>query len=67
MELIKREILTSREVLYMKSRTQSVIVFQKRGFPKYGFFSPKMSAWVKKIDTACLKIFQVSADKGMGK
>ena len=44
MELIKREILTSREVLYMKSRTQSVIVFQKRGFPKYGFFSPKMSA-----------------------
>ena len=26
-----------------------------------------MSAWVKKIDTACLKIFQVSADKGMGK
>ena len=32
MVLIKREILTSREVLL------------KRGFPKYGFFSLKMSA-----------------------
>ena len=57
MTLIEREILTCREVLL------------KRGFPKYGFFSLKMLALAqKKIDTACfVKIFQVSADEGMGK
>ena len=57
MALIKREILTSHEVLL------------KRSFPKYRFFSLKMSALAKKnIDTACfVKIFQVSADEGMGK
>jgi len=36
MALIKREILTSREVLL------------KRGFPKYGFFLLKMSALAEK-------------------
>ena len=47
MALIKREILTCREVLL------------KRGFPKYGFFSLKMLALAKKkIDRACfVKIF----------
>ena len=57
MALNEREILTCHEVLL------------KRGFPKYGFFSLKMSALAKKrIDTACfVEIFQVSADEGMGK
>ena len=57
MALNEREILTRHEVLL------------KRGFPKYGFFSLKMSALAKKrIDTACfVEIFQVSADEGMGK
>ena len=56
MALNEREILTCHEVLL------------KRGFPKYGFFSLKMSALAKKIGTACfVKIFQVSADEGMGK
>ena len=45
MALIKREILTAREVLEKKyCARQSVLVLQKRCFPKYGFFSLKMSA-----------------------
>ena len=43
---------------------QSVFVLQKRCFPKYGFFSLKMSAQAKKNwHSMLLKIFQVSTDK----
>ena len=40
----KREILTSRKVLYTKSCTRNGFCFAKRCFPKYWFFSLKMSA-----------------------
>ena len=52
MALIKREILTSCEVLYMKSWTRNQFLFCK----KEAFHLSK------KNDTACfVKIFQVSA------
>ena len=42
--------------------------FAKRCFPKYGFFSLKMSALAEKNwDSLFVKIFEVSADEGMGK
>ena len=44
MALIKREILTSLEVLYTKLVRESVLVLPKRCFSKYGVFSLKMSA-----------------------
>ena len=47
MVLIKTGILTSPNVLYTKSRVISSC-FAKRCFPKYGFFSLKMSALAKK-------------------
>ena len=53
MVLIKTGILTSLKVLYTKSRVISSC-FAKGCLPKYGFFSLKMSALAKKIDTACL-------------
>ena len=65
------KILANPLVLLKEGNTAQVIkysCFTKRGFPKYGFFSLKMSAYAKKkIDTACfVKVFQVSADEGMG-
>ena len=42
--LIKREILTSRDVSYTKSCTRNGSCFAERCFPKYRFFSLKMSA-----------------------
>ena len=43
----------------------SVLVLQKRYFPKYRFFSLKMSAWATKSwHSMFVKIFQVSADEG---
>ena len=53
MALIKREILTSLEVLYIKLVRESVLVLYKRCFSKYGVFYIKMSVETKKIDTAC--------------
>ena len=47
-ELIKREILTSLEVLCTKLVRVISLCFAKRCFPKYGFFSLKMSAQAKK-------------------
>ena len=55
-------ILNEKFLPVVKSGTQSlarvlnsVLVLQKRCFPKYGFFSLKMLAQAKKkIDTACL-------------
>ena len=45
MAFIKREILTSRKVLYTTSCTRNMFFFlQKRCYSKYGFFSLKMSA-----------------------
>ena len=56
--LIKRQILTSREVLYTKLVHVISPCLQKRCFPKYGvFLSLKMSAQAKKIDTACFLRF----------
>ena len=46
--LIKREILTSREVLLTKLVRVISPCFAKRCFPKYGFFVLKLSAQAKK-------------------
>ena len=44
MALIKREILAGREVLFTTFRARNQFLFcKKRCFPKYGFFSLKMS------------------------
>ena len=45
---------------------QSVLVLQKDAFQNRDFSHSKCQLNRKKIDTACL-IFQVSADKGIGK
>ena len=45
--LIKREILTSREVLHTKLVRVFSPCFPKRCVPKYGFFSLKISAQAK--------------------
>ena len=68
--MIKTQILTSREVLYTKLvRVISPFLPKKKCFPKYGFFSLKMSVQVKKknLQSMFLKIIQVSADEEMGK
>ena len=52
--LIKREILTSREVLY----TKLIRVLQKKCFPKHGFFSLKnASSSEENWQSMFLKIF----------
>ena len=62
--LIKREILTTREVLYTKLNVRVISsCFAIKMLSKKGSFSLKMSASEKKIVT----IFQVSSDEGMGK
>ena len=61
--LIKREIVTSREVLYSK-----LVHLISPCFPNKMLFSLKMSAQAKKTwHSMFLKIFQVSADEEMGK
>ena len=66
--MIKREILTSREVLYTKLARVIVLVLPKKSLPKYGFFSLKMSPQAKKNrHSMFLKIFQDSTDEEMGK
>ena len=71
MTLIKREILTSHKVLYMKSCLCNQFLFcKKEVFQNMDFSHLKCQLMLseKKIDTACfVKIFQVSADEGMGK
>ena len=71
MTLIKREILTSHEVLYMKSCLCNQFLFcKKEVFQNMDFSHLKCQLMLseKKIDTACfVKIFQVSADEGIGK
>ena len=55
MAVIKIEILTSPKVLYTKSCTRNQSLFCKKMLSKkYGFFSLKMSALAKKIDTSSL-------------
>ena len=70
MALIKREIFTSREVLYAKLvcvlKNQFLFNLQKRCFPKTEFFSLKMPAQAKRNwRSMFLKIFQVLADYEM--
>ena len=62
--LFKKEILTSREVLYAKS----VFVLQKRYFPKYGFSRlERQLKRTKNWHSMFLRIFHVSTDEEMGK
>ena len=69
MAVIKREILTSCEVLYMKSCLCNQFLFcKKEAFQNIDISHIKCQLKWKKIDTACfVKIFQVSADEGVGK
>ena len=71
-ELIKREILTSLEVLCTKLVRVISLCFAKRCFPKYGFFSLKMSAqtfqptrnWVDQVNLSSFStqnLFQIHA------
>ena len=68
--LIKREILTSREVLYTKLNVRVISsCFAIRCFPKKGLSRLKCHLKRKKIDSIFnfAKIFQVSSDQRMGK
>ena len=68
MALIKREIFTSREVLYAKLVLKNQFLFnlQKRCFPKKGLFSLKILAQAKRNwHSMFLKIFQVLTDYEM--
>ena len=64
MALIKREILTSRKVLY----TKSVLLLRKDAIQNTDFSRLNRQLKRKKIDTPFfVTIFQLSADGGMGK
>ena len=66
--LIKRQILTSREVLYTKLVRVISPCFAKKMLPKIRVFSLKMSTQAKKKLTQHIsKDFLVSADEEMGK
>ena len=69
MVLIKREILTSREVVYTKSCSRNQFLFcKKEAFQIKDFSRLKCRLKRKQIDKACfVKIFQVSTDEGIGK
>ena len=68
MALIKREIHTSREVLYTKSCTRNQFLFCKKDpFQNSDFSRLKCQLKRKKYwYSLFVKIFQVSADEGMG-
>ena len=68
MALIKREILTSHKVLDTKSCMHNQFLFcKKEALQNMDFSRLKCQLNWKKIDTASyVKIFQVSADEGMG-
>ena len=51
--MIKREILTSHEVLYMKLVRNQFLFCNKDAFQKHGFSHLKCQLKRKKIDTAC--------------
>ena len=54
MAMIKREILTSREVLYTKSRSHNQFLFCKKyAFQNVDFSHLKCQLKQKQIDTAC--------------
>ena len=57
MALIKREILTSLEVLYTKLVRESVLFCKKDAFQKTEFSPLKCQLKRKKIDTACFSSF----------
>ena len=68
--LIKREILTSREVLYTKLNVRVLSsCFAIKMLSKRGFFSLKIASLSKKKNwhSIFVKIFQASSDEGMGK
>ena len=68
MALIKREILTSRKVLYTKSCTRNQFLFCKKMLSKIRIFLAwNVSLSEKKWHSLFVKMFQVSADEGMGK
>ena len=67
MALIKREILTSREILYTKSSTRNQFLFCKKyGFQILNFSRLKCHLKRKKLTQDVCKDFQVSPDEGMG-
>ena len=66
--LIKREVLTSREVLYTKLTVRVISsCFAIKLLSKKGFSRLKCQLKRKKNDNIFVKIFQVSSDEGMGK
>ena len=68
MALIKREILTSCEVLYTMSHTCNQFLFCKKdAFQNMDFSRLKCQLKRKKIDSMFVTIFQVSAIKGISK
>ena len=69
MALIKREILTSCEILYTKSSMCNQILFCKKdAFQNTDFSHLKCQLkWKKYWHRMFIKIFQVSADEGMVK
>ena len=68
MPLIKREILISCEFLSMKSCMRNQFLFCKKEACHLLIFLASNVSIAKKIDTACfVKIYKVSADKGIGK
>ena len=67
MALIKREILTSRKVLSTKSCTRNQFLFCKKMLSKIRIFLACQFKGKKKWHILFVKMFQVSADEGMGK
>ena len=65
--LIKREILTSREVLYTKLVRVISLFCEKDAFQNTGFSRLKCQLKRKKLTQHVVKIFQVSTDEEMGK
>jgi len=69
MALVKREILASREVLYTTFCPRKQFLFCKRDAFKISIFSHLKGQLKRKKNWYIMfvKIFQVSADEGMGK
>ena len=69
MALIKTEILTSPKVLYAKSGACNQFLFCKKMLFKIQIFLAKNVSLLAKKNCQSLfvKIFQVSAEEGMGK
>ena len=67
MALIKREILTSLEVLYTKLVRESVLFCKKDAVDNTEFSHLKCQLKRKNWHGMFLKLFQVSSDEEMGK